>query len=221
MLETLYPGGPPFGDAHHVHRSPPAEAGFAEVDHVDLAGDPRAVLIGHSDASLVVVGCHHRGHLAGMWAGSTTEWLLVRPPVPLVIARHGHRTETAAICVDGSAHAEFALRTFLALPWSSDVEVSLVSVADGPTDVEEAISAARAAFPAAARRRSSAWWGRRGARSPASFASTGLTSSSLARAASPASPRMTAGSTVSALVKDETANLLVAHVAERPAVAST
>lgn len=221
VLETLYPGGPPFGDAHHVHRRPPAEAGFAEVDHVDLAGDPRAVLIGHSDASLLVVGCHHRGHLAGMWAGSTTEWLLVRPPVPLAIARHGHRTETAAICVDGSAHAQFALQTFLSLPWSSDVKVSLVAVADGPTDVEEAISAARAAFPAAA--------------PPAEFRLVGAPRCEIADLVRhhrfdlvvlgtrglTGLTRMTAGSTVSALVKDETANILVAHAAERSAVAST
>ncbi len=51
-----------------------------------VTGDPRVVLLGRSDASLMVVGCHQRGYLVGLWAGSTTEWLLVKPRTPMLIA---------------------------------------------------------------------------------------------------------------------------------------
>jgi nucleotide-binding universal stress UspA family protein len=156
-----------------------------------------------------------------MWAGSTTEWLLVRPPVPLAIARHGHRTDAVAICVDGSTHAEVALQTFLALPWSSDVEVSLVSVADGHTDVEEAISAARAAFPEAAPPAEFRLAGAPRREIPAFVRKHRFDLVVLGTRGLTGLTRMTAGSTVSALVKDETANVLVAHAAERSAVAST
>ena len=219
--ETLYPGGPPVGDSHHVHRRPPAEAGFAEVIHVDRDGDPRTVLLGHPDASLLVVGCHRRGHLSGLFAGSTTEWLLVRPPRPLAIARHGHPTQTVAICVDGSAHAQHALETFLTLPWSSDVEVSLVSVADGPTDVEEALAAGRAVFPEGAQPGEVRLAGTPRREIPAFVRAHRFDLVVLGTRGLTGLTRMTAGSTVSALVTDETANLLVAHVAEHSAVVAT
>jgi nucleotide-binding universal stress UspA family protein len=219
--ETLYPGGPPFGDSHHVHRHPPAEAGFAEVEHIDRDGDPRTVLLGHADASLLVLGSHHRGHLAGMWAGSTTEWLLVRPPRPLAIARHGHPTQTVAICVDGSAHAEYALETFLTLPWSCAVQVSLVCVADGSTDVERALTAARAAFPATAQPTEVRLAGPPRREVPGFVRAHRIDLVVLGTRGLTGLTRMTAGSTVSALVKDETANLLVAHMAEHSAVLTT
>ena len=214
---TLYPGGRDIGHATHVSRQPPVEARFREWDHLDVDGDPRSVIFGRSDASLVVVGCHHRRHLAGLLAGSTTEWLLGRPAVPLVVARHGHRTRSVAICVDGSPHSLRALAAFRSLPWSADVEVSLLSVADGTTDVEQSLASAATFFPeksppaaiplvGAPKRKIAAFvksreidlvvLGTRGL--------TGLT-------------RLTMGSTVSALLKGETANLMVAHVAEDPA----
>lgn len=219
--ETLYPGGPPVGDSHPVHRVPPVEAAFAGVDHVVQSGDPRTVLLDRDDASVLVMGCHHRGHLAGLLTGSTTEWLLVRPPVPLLIVRHGHWTGTAAICVDGSAHAQYALETFLSLPWSSEVAVSLVAVADGTTDVEEALAGAGAAFGAGARPAEFRLAGAPRQVIPAFVRTRRFDLVVLGTRGLTNLTRMIAGSTVSALLKDETANLLVAHMAERLAADTT
>lgn len=214
---TLYPGGRDIGHATHVVREPPVETAFSSWNHVDVDGDPRAIIHGRSDASLIVVGRHPRGHLSGLLSGSTTQWLMARPSVPLVIARHGHRTRSVAICVDGGPHSGRALEAFLSLPWSADVEVSLLSVADGATDVEQSLAAAAALFPVekppatirlvgppkreiadfvGSRQIDLVVLGTRGL--------TGLT-------------RLAVGSTVTALFKDEKANLMVAHVPESPA----
>ncbi|MGB2840618.1 MAG: universal stress protein [Actinomycetes bacterium] len=213
---TLFPGGRAIGEATHVSRQPPVETEFTAWDHVDVEGDPRTVIHSRSDASLIVVGRHPRGHLTGLLAGSTTQWLMGRPPVPLVIARHGHRTRSVAICVDGGPHSQRALEAFRSLPWSADVEVSLLSVDDGATDIEESLASAASSFPAgnppamihlagSPKREIAAFaesrqidlvvMGTRGL--------TGLT-------------HLAVGSTVSALFKRETANLMVAHVAEAP-----
>ena len=161
----------------------------------------------------MVLGCHHRGHLAGLWAGSTTEWLLVRPPAPMLIARHGHRTRSVAFCLDGSPHSQRAFQAFWSFPWSADVAVNLVSVDDGRTDVERSLNRAHAALPG------DIWPARVGRLSGSpkheltAFArdhqidlvvlgTRGLTGLA----------RMRVGSTVSALLKDRAANLLIAHV---------
>lgn len=214
VRETLFPGSPPVGDAHHVDRRPPAEARFSTWDHVDADGDPRLVLLGHCGDSLLVVGRHHRAHLAGLWAGSTTEWLVTGTPVPLVVARHGHRTRTVAICVDAGSHAQRALEAFLSLPWSTEVEVRLISVADRSTDVEQALARARSAFPtempppatirlAGAAKREI----------PAYVRANGIDLVVLGTRGLTGFKRLAVGSTVSALLRDDTANLLIAHVA--------
>jgi nucleotide-binding universal stress UspA family protein len=214
--ETLVPGGRTYSDAKAVPRHAPAEAGFVAVDHVERDGDQRTILHSREDASLLVLGCHHRGHLAGMWAGSTTEWLLVRPPRPLAIARHGHQTRSVAVCVDGSADAQYALEAFLSLPWSGEVQVSLVAVADGATDVEAALAAARAAFPATSRPHEAYMVGAPKKEITRFVHEHGTDLVVLGTRGLTGLKRMTAGSTVSALVKDETANLLVAHQIESP-----
>lgn len=214
VQQILFPGGPDLGHSRHVHRQPPAESGFAEWDHVNLEGDPRLVLLARPDASLIVVGCHHRGHLAGLLAGSTTEWLLVRPPLPLVIARHGHRTRSVAICVDGSPHSQRALETFLSLPWSPDVKVSLVSVADGVADVEQSLSRATAAFPEQAPPATIRLVGAPKREIPAFVRAHRVDLVVLGTRGLTGLARLAVGSTVSALLKSETANLLVAHVAD-------
>lgn len=213
---TLYPGGPEIGHAVHVSRQPPVEARFTRSDHLDMEGDPRLVIHGRSDARLVVVGCHHRGHLAGMLAGSTTEWLLGRPPVPLVVARHGHPTRSVAICVDGGAHSQRALEAFLSLPWSSDVAVALVSVADGSTDTETALAAAVGAFPAEHPPTTQRLAGKPKREIPAFVRSRQIDLVILGTRGLTGLSRLRVGSTVSALIKDEAANLMVAHVAEEP-----
>lgn len=210
---SLYPGGREIGHSVHVSRQPPLDAGFTRSEHVDVEGDPRVVIHGRTDASLVVVGCHHRGHLAGLLAGSTTEWLLGHPPVPLVVARHGHPTRSVAICVDGSPHSQRALQAFLSLPWSVDVEASLVSVADGATDVEQCLAAATAAFPEQSPPTTHRLVGAPKREIPSFVRSHQFDLVVLGTRGLTGLSRLTVGSTVSALVKDETANLLVAHVA--------
>ena len=141
-------GGADLKPSRFVPRRPPQETALGSWDHVEATGNPRVILLGRTDAELMVLGCHHRGHLAGLWAGSTTQWLLSHPPAPMLIARHGHPTRSVALCVDGSPHAHRALQVFWALPWAGDVAVSLVSVDDGFTDVERSLKVAGAALPA-------------------------------------------------------------------------
>lgn len=213
VRKTLFPGGPPGGDAHHVHRRPPAEARFSTWDHIDAEGDPRLVLLGQRGASLVVVGRHHRTRLAGLWAGSTTEWLVAGTPVPLMVARHGHLTRSVVICVDGSAESRRALEAFLSLPWSTAVDVRLISVADGTTQVTQALAWARTTFasdrlPATIRLVGSAK-----REIPAYVRAHGVDLVVLGTHGLTGFKRLAVGSTVSALLRDATANLLIAHVA--------
>lgn len=209
---SLYPGGPQVKDASHVSRQPPTQAGFVHAEHVDVEGDPRLVISGRKDASLVVVGCHHRGHLTGLAAGSTTEWLLGRPLIPLVAARHGHRTRSVVVCVDGSPHSRRALETFLTLPWSSDVDIQLVSVDDGATDVDGSVATATALCsqhrPPSVHRLA----GSPHKEIPRFVREHQIDLVVLGTRGLKGFTRFTLGSTVSALVKDETANLLVAYV---------
>jgi nucleotide-binding universal stress UspA family protein len=207
--------GEPLKASRVVPRAAPAEARFASSAHVEVSGDPRVVLLDRSDAALMVVGCHHRGHFAGMWAGSATEWLLVHPPAPVLIARHGYRTRTVAVCVDGSPHALRAIEAFGSLPWGVGVELSLVSVDDGRTDVEQSLRAAQAALPTGVRPARVEALSGTPKRVLADFAADrevdlmvlgtrGLTGLA----------RLRAGSTVSALLKDSSANLLIARASE-------
>jgi nucleotide-binding universal stress UspA family protein len=210
---TALAGGSELKPSRLVPRRPPQETALSAWDHVEVTGDPRVVLLGRSDAGLMVLGCHHRGHLAGLWVGSTAEWLLMHPPAPILIARHGHPIQSVALCVDGSPHAERALQAFFALPWSRDVALSLVSVDDGTTDVERSLKVAGAALPAGiwpARvvrlrgpsRRELVEFVRANQIDLVVMGTRGLTGWT----------RMRVGSTVSALLKDGSANLLIAHV---------
>lgn len=144
--DTLFPGSSR-REVRDVPRQPPDEAGFAGWDHIYLEGDPRVVLAQRSDAAFLVLGCRHRSHVAGVLAGSTVEWLLVRPPVPLLVARHGRTTRSALICVDGSQDANRAVATFLSFPWSAEVAVTLLTVNDGVSDAVTSLRDAAALFP--------------------------------------------------------------------------
>jgi nucleotide-binding universal stress UspA family protein len=212
VRETLTPGGRSIGHARHVERRPPAEACFTASVHSDDEGDPRTVLLRRAAAALVVVGCHHRSHWSALWAGSTTEWLIVGTPFPLLVARHGHPSRTVAICVDGSIHARKALAAFTDLPWHADVDVALVAVDDGAVDVEAALAGAATALGrdvpmvrlAGAAKRAIPQYVRENRIDLVVVGTRGLTGIR----------RMAIGSTVAALLKDATANLLVAHVDE-------
>jgi nucleotide-binding universal stress UspA family protein len=205
-------GGTDLKPTRVVPRRPPLEAALSAWDHLEVAGDPRVVLLERSDAGLMVLGHHRRGHLAGLWEGSTAEWLLVHPPAPLLLARHGHATRTVAVCVDGGPHARRALHAFAALPWSADAAVTLVSVDDGATDVEGSLQEAAAALPggipapAVARlqgqaRRALGDFVRAEQVDLVVMGTRGLTGLA----------RLQVGSSVGALVKQGTANLLIAH----------
>jgi nucleotide-binding universal stress UspA family protein len=211
VRETLFPSGPPIGDARFVERKPPAESRFSSVGHSHPEGDPRSVLVRQQAATLVVVGSRHHSHLAGMWAGSTTEWLIVGTPFPLLVARHGHPTRSVALCVDGSVHARKALAVFAELPWRAAVDVTLVGVDDGRADVEAALAQAAHAVGrervsvvrlAGAARRVIPEYVHDARIDLVVVGTRGLTGLR----------RMAIGSTVSALLKGETANVLVAHV---------
>lgn len=210
-----FAGGADLKASRYVQRTPPAEAGFASCSHVEVQGDPRVALHGHSDASLMVVGSHHQSHLAGLWAGSITEWLLVHPPAPMLIARHGYRTRSIALCVDGSPHSRRAMQAFWSLPWSSTVTVNLVSVDDGHTDVDQALKRAQAALPTGVRPAREERLSGSPKQVLAAFARDHevdlmvMGTRSLTGLA-----RMRVGSTVSALLKDGSTNLLIAHVPE-------
>ena len=120
------------------------------------------------------------------------------------------------ICIDGGTHSERALEAFLSLPWSADVEVSLLSVDDGATDVEQALASAESSFPvenppatirlAGAPKREIAAFVESRQIDLVVMGTRGLTGLA----------HLAVGSTVSALFKRETVNLMVAHVAEPP-----
>ncbi len=219
---TSIAGGAELKRSQFVPRRPPKDVGLASWEHIEVEGDPRVVLLGRSDASLVVLGCHHRGHLAGLWAGSTTEWLLVHPPTQILIARHGHPTRSVAIAVDGSAHAQRALQAFWALPWAGDVTVHMVSVDDGSADVERSLRAAGGLCPA-------------GIRPPTLAGLAGPSKKELLRFVQANQidlvvmgtrgltglRRLRTGSTVSALLKEGSANLLIAHVPDPETAGAT
>jgi nucleotide-binding universal stress UspA family protein len=210
---TLVPGGGELRPSRFVERTPPADAGLASSTHVEVTGDPRVVLNARADASLLVLGCHHRGHLAGLWAASTAEWLLVRPPAPMVLARHGYPTRSVAILLDGSAHSQRAFEAYWSLPWARDVAVHLVSVDDGATDVVRSLQWASVALPpgvvpATVTRLSG---------SPKKVLARYLHANNIDLVVMGTRGlrglrRMRVGSTVSALLKDGSANLLIAHL---------
>jgi nucleotide-binding universal stress UspA family protein len=118
------------GDARPA-RVPP-DQGFAEgVESQVVQGDPRVALLKASrDADLLVVGPRGRGLLKAMHLGSTSEWLIQAPPVPLVIARSDRPTTRVVVAADGSVHAQAAAAAAAGLPWSGQMDVLVVTVGD-------------------------------------------------------------------------------------------
>lgn len=115
---------------------------------VNLTGelDPRIAL--SRPADLLVVGPRGPGLAKAMHLGSTAEWLLVHPPAPMVVARHGRSTQTAVICHDGSVHARAATNAVCQLPWADQLTITLVVVDDGRTAVDDTLVEASAALMA-------------------------------------------------------------------------
>lgn len=127
------------------------EAGFGTVSHLTAVGDPRVVLHACRDATLMAVGPRGPGLLKAVHLGSTTEWLLLRPPAPLVIVKSGRPVREVLMCMDGSPDAWRALRTLAAMPWVSGVQVNVLGVRDRHAEMLSSVDAAAAELqPAAA-----------------------------------------------------------------------
>ena len=117
-------------------RSPFAESRLDDVVHLTIDQDPRIALTRHAD--LLVIGHRGPGLVKAMHVGSTAEWLLVHPPSPMVIARHGRPTRTVMVCHDGSPSAQLATASLCALPWSGGLSVEIVAVDDGRAEADVA-----------------------------------------------------------------------------------
>jgi len=123
-------------------RVAPAGAELTAVRHLTAEADPRVVLAS-AEADLLVVGATGRGLLKRvLHVGSTTEWLLHQPPVPMVVARSGRRVRRVLVGIDGSLASERALEAFVAMPWATDAEVLVLGAYDGWTEPGPAIEQA-------------------------------------------------------------------------------
>lgn len=124
-----------------------SEAKFAEVAHLTAKGDARIVLSRACD--LLVIGPRGPGLLKALHLGSTAEWLLTRPPAPILIARHGRPITTVLLCVDGSVHANRVTGVLCTLPWVEQLQVTVLAVDDERVDVEAATQTAAQQLEAA------------------------------------------------------------------------
>lgn len=121
-------------------RNVPASAGLSNVNYLTAKNDPRLILGECTDTDLIVVGPRGKGLLKAMHIGSTAEALLRCPNAPLVIARNEKKIETILLCVDGSVHADYVVKLLAAMPWISDVEVTLLGVVEVENDIRVKVS---------------------------------------------------------------------------------
>jgi len=116
-----------------------------QVHEQTVKEDPRFALHTRGkDYDLLVVGSKGRGLLKALHIGSTAEWLIDMPTAPTVIVRGAHRTQRVLLAHDGSRHALAAEQAVLAMPWSTGVEVRVLSISDGTSDAEKVTEQARA-----------------------------------------------------------------------------
>ncbi len=116
-----------------------------QVHEQTVKEDPRFALHTRGkDYDLLVVGSKGRGLLKALHIGSTAEWLIDMPTAPTVIVRGAHRTQRVLLAHDGSRHALAAEQAVLAMPWSTGVEVRVLSISDGTSDAEKVTEEARA-----------------------------------------------------------------------------
>ncbi len=118
-----------------------AEAQFATVAELTAKSDPRLVLSRNSD--LLVIGPRGLGLWKALHLGSTADWLLLHPPAPLLIARHGHTVRSVVICADGSPHADKVTSVLAELPWADQLSVTILAIDDQRIDVAAAIGRAQ------------------------------------------------------------------------------
>lgn len=120
------------------------ESGLDDVRHLTVEVDPRIALDSCTHADLMVVGARGRGMLKALGVGSTTDWLLHRPLTPLVVVRSARPIHRALVCVDGSVHADAAVRAFATMPWLPQVDVVVLGVDDGRAEPASACETAQA-----------------------------------------------------------------------------
>lgn len=124
-----------------------AEAQFSEVTELTAKADPRIVLSRRSD--LLVIGPRGPGLLKALHLGSTADWLLLHPPAPLLIARHGHAVRRVVVCADGSPHANKVTSVLAELPWVDQLAITILAIDDKRIDIDTATSGARERLEAA------------------------------------------------------------------------
>ena len=112
------------------------EAQFAQVAHLTAKADPRLVLSRPSD--LLVIGPRGPGLLKALHLGSTADWLLLHPPAPLLLVRHGHTVRRVVVCADGSPHADRVASVLADLPWVDQLEITILAIDDRRIDVDAA-----------------------------------------------------------------------------------
>ena len=143
---TQPPVGPPLPpERSELHEAHPADGrrllgDSTSVRYLTAEADPREVLGGMTDASVMVVGARGRGLFKALRLGSTSDWLLQCPPAPLVIVRSGSPVRTVVACVDGSVHAREAVRALAGLPLISGCKVIVLSVGPAGGELPAAVA---------------------------------------------------------------------------------
>ena len=93
-----------------------------------------------------MIGPRGPGLLKALHLGSTADWLLLHPPAPMLIARHGRAIRSIVVCTDGSPHASRTIRALAQLPWVEQTEITVLTVDDGRVAADIAIDEARSQF---------------------------------------------------------------------------
>jgi len=105
-----------------------------------IRGRPEDVVVDYAtdnDVDLIAMGTHGRTGIDRVVAGSVTERVLRRGPVPVLTARHSERTvsptyDDVAIPYDGSDAASAALDHAVAIAGATDATLHAVSVVEIP-----------------------------------------------------------------------------------------
>ncbi|MDP2013997.1 MAG: universal stress protein, partial [Actinomycetota bacterium] len=116
-------------------RTAPEMCRFESVKHLAADDDPRRVLGKRPGSDLVIVGPRGQGLMKALHLGSTAEWLLHCPATPLVIARRPVPTQSIMVCVDGSPHADAAVKFLASLPWLAGTSVTVLGVVQSDNDL--------------------------------------------------------------------------------------
>ena len=118
-------------------RSFPLGVPSPDIVHEQVVGDPPAALAALTGRDLTVVGPRGGGLGKRLRLGSVSERLLIHPPGPVLIVRHGQPTRRALVCADGSAHAALAAQELLSMPWIDHTTVHVIVVPEDGIDPEE------------------------------------------------------------------------------------